>query len=182
MVGNLRRNTLQKNLHLGSDLINAVHNACIHHIGRNHFFSWKSGYTVDSNYLAGLLVLVCKTPHYKLQPLPCTGSDLKVIALAHLAAYSFIHLPSPDGDLLADNDPAPCDNGKIRALGTDIHHHASLIVLQIHAHGNGICNGCLHHIDTVLAKPVAICHLVISPFLNGSHVKRDCKIHNRAYS
>ena len=53
MISDLWRGTFQKRFHLCCDLVHTVGDPLINNVGRNNFFSWKSGNTVDPDYFSG---------------------------------------------------------------------------------------------------------------------------------
>ena len=53
MISDLWRGTFQKRFHFCCDLVHTVGDPFIDNVGRNNFFSWKSGNTVDPDYFSG---------------------------------------------------------------------------------------------------------------------------------
>ena len=125
MIGNLWWCTFQKCFHFCRDLIYAIGDSLINNIGGNNFFSGKSGNTVNTNYLTHALSLVAEPSHNHFQSFGCTCSQLKIVPLADLRAYGFIHLSAPDRYLFADNNPSSGDDGHLCTLCTHIYNHIS---------------------------------------------------------
>ena len=177
MISDLWRGTFQKRFHLCCDLVHTVGDPLINNVGRNNFFSWKSGNTVDPDYFSGFFFLIVQSSHNYFQTFCSSCSDLKIIMFSDLAADRFVHLSASDGDLTANDDLAIGYDGKRCTLCTDVYDHASLIFFRVDSHGNGICNRGLHHKNTVFSQPVAIDQIIICPLFDSRHIKWHGKIH-----
>ena len=177
MVGNLRRNTLKKCLHLCRNIVDAIHDSRIDYISGNYFFSRKAGYSVDTNDFTRILALVVQTSHRKFQTFSRTRTDLKIVTLTYLIADCFIHLSATDWNFPGNDDLAVSNDRKLRALCADINNHASRIFIKIHSHGNRICDRGFHHIYFVLTEPVSVRHMVVCPFFDSRHIKWYRKKH-----
>ena len=173
MIGDLRRDSFKKCLHFCCNLIYTVHDPGIYYISGNDLFPRKPGDAVDPYDFTCIFALIVQSSHSDLETLSGTGTDLQIITLADLCTNGFIHLSSSDRNLSGNNDISICQDRKLGALRTNVYHHAALILLHPHAHGKCIRNWSLHHINTVLMKPVTIRHIIICALLDRGHIQRN---------
>lgn len=126
VVGDLRRDTFQKNFHLGTDLIDTVHDSRIDYIGRNNLFPWKT--RKHCQFLqpygpacAGLQAVPLPTSAASLYG--CRSEDYNA---AYFTAHCLIHLTSANWNLLIYDNTASRNKGKISYSGHQYLQHASM--------------------------------------------------------